>query len=102
MIQEFDELLCWQAEIADSIVQLQTEILKYEDLENQLLKRREQAMIHHALGLKNELKEIEYGLHYVQTQMNQKKKQLQSLQEDFQQKVDDIIKYYKNYKMTLT
>lgn|GEM_PF-3602550 len=101
MIQEFDELLNWQAEIADSIVQLQKEILSYEELENQLLKRREQALVRHSLGLKNELKEVEYGIHYIQTQTSQKKKQLHSLQEDFQQKVEDIISYYKKNKMTL-
>jgi hypothetical protein len=99
MIQYFDELLHWQAEIADAIVQLQDEILRYKNLENNLLKRREQALVHHYLGLKNDLKEVEYALHYVQLQLNDKTKELGHLQEDFEQKVDSIISHYRNHQV---
>jgi hypothetical protein len=98
MIQYFDELLHWQAEIADAIVQLQDEIVRYENLENNLLKRREQALVHNYLGLKNDQQEVEYALHYVQIQLNEKTKELTHLQEDFEQKVDAIISHYRKHQ----
>jgi hypothetical protein len=99
MIQYFDELLHWQAEIADAIVQLQDEIIRYENLENNLLKRREQALVHHYLGLKNDLKEVEYALHYVQLQLREKSQELGHLQDDFEQKIDAIISHYRNHQV---
>ena len=94
MIDQFEELLHWQAEIANAIIQLQEEIINYETVENSLLRRREQDLVYHFLGLKNELKEIEYGLHYVQIQLKEKRKELSTLQNDFQKKVDAIISHY--------
>jgi chromosome segregation ATPase len=96
MLQQFDELLDWQVELADTVVQLQNEIGKYEEVENHLLKRREKELLHHFLGLKNELKEVEYGLHYIQQQLKEKNNELSYLQEDCQRKVEDIITYYKS------
>jgi hypothetical protein len=99
MIEQFDELLHWQVEIADSIIQVQQEIDKYEELENKLLKRKEDAHIHYYLGLKNESKEAEYGLHYIQEQIQIKRKELYYLQEDFQKKIEAIITHYHQNKM---
>lgn len=99
MIQHFDELLHWQAEIADAIVQLQEEIIRYENLENNLLKRREQALVLQYLGLKNDLKEIEYALHYVQLQLREKTKELGNLQVDFEHKIEAIITHYRKYQL---
>lgn len=96
MNSHFEELLNWQAEVADAVIQLQEQILRYESLESNLLQRRDQALIHQHLGLKNDLKEVEYGLHYVQLQMQDKNKQLSNLQMDLEQKIDVIIKHYRN------
>lgn len=96
MSSHFEELLHWQAEVADAIIQLQEEILRYESLENNLLQRRDQALIHQHLGLKNDLKEVEYALHYVQLQMQGKNRELSDLQMDLEQKIDVVITHYRN------
>jgi hypothetical protein len=98
MIEQFDELLLWQVEIADSIIQVQYEIDQYEELEDKLLKRRETALIHNYLGIENELKEAEYGLHYIQEQLQIKRNELYFLQEDFQRKIEAIIAHYHQNK----
>lgn len=97
MMEQFEDLLHWQAEIADAIVSLQDKVLRYEELEKNLLQRRERAVLHHHLGLKNDLKEIEYALHYVQIQLKEKSNELKGLQQDFQHKVDAIISHYRTY-----
>lgn len=94
MTQYFQELLHWQAEVAQAIVELQKDIAKYEDLAMELWQRKERDIVRSYLGLKNEYQEIGYALHYVQEQLQTKQKELKQLQDDLEQRINTVISRY--------
>lgn len=96
----FEELCSYQEELANGVDKLKSEIQRLEDLEQQLWSRREQALLQSYLGLKNERKEIEYALHYVQEQMSDKQKQLKQLQKDLEKRLDTVITKYRDQSST--
>jgi chromosome segregation ATPase len=95
MLKYFHELLEWQEDLANEIIALQDEILRLEQLEQELWQRREQALLYEYLGLKQERKEIEYTLHEVQEQLGEKHKELKRLQDDLEARMDMIIAHYR-------
>lgn len=97
MVRSFEELLNWQAELAETIIQTENDIKQYSALEKELLHRRERALLHHQLGLKNKLEETEFALNDIQEQLREKKQRLEQLKDHFQNKINTIIEQYQNY-----
>ncbi len=88
---DFDKLIQIQVELADQILSIQNEIQYYEQLEQDMINKRERELHKHILGCKDEKVETEYGIHYIQVKLQQKKDLINHLTKAFHHRSAEYI-----------
>lgn len=88
---DFNKLIQIQVEIADQIISIENEINYYEQLEKEMIVKRERELHKNILGFKDEQLETEFAIHYIQVKLQQKKELFYHLKKAFQHRSKEYL-----------
>jgi hypothetical protein len=89
--KDFEKLIHIQAELADQILTVESEINYYQQLEKQMVIKRERELYKNILGCKDEQVETEFAIHYIQVKLQQKKELFSHLRKAFQYRSQEYL-----------
>nr|MBA5584941.1 hypothetical protein [Anaerobacillus isosaccharinicus] len=88
---DFEKLVQIQVEIADQILLIENEINHYQQLEKEMITKRERELYKNILGCKDEQVETEFGIHYIQVKLQQKRELYHHLTKAFKHRSEEYI-----------
>ncbi|OIJ13994.1 hypothetical protein BKP35_07245 [Anaerobacillus arseniciselenatis] len=90
-LNDFDKLVQIQVEIADQILSIENEIQYYEQLEKEMVIKRERELHKSILGYKGDKTETEFAIHYIQVKLQQKKELFSHLTKAFRHRSEEYL-----------
>ncbi len=88
---DFDKLIQIQVELADQILSIENEIQYYEQLEKEMVIKRERELHKTFLGYKGDKTETEFAIHYIQVKLQQKKELFTHLTRAFRHRSEEYV-----------